>query len=170
MKKVKFTLLISIILLVVTSYLKTKFNLNINTQESKIILQNMNYKMAMGIFIVSNLFIVFISAFGTNLFLNIFVSLDLKTIKDPLMKTRIYIYYFLGHSILNFIIYIYSILNNDIASNYFVNMSNLIFYVILSYIFYVETKKILSSKKLIIFLLIIFILNSISAIWFFITN
>lgn len=170
MKRVKLALLLSTIFLVITIFLKTKFNLDIGSKESEMILDNINYNIAIVVFLLTNLFIVFISAFGTSLFLFIFANIDKKNINDPQLKSRIYLYYIIGHSILNICVFIDSIIINDIASNLFVNALNLLFFVILTCLLYIEAKNILSTKLLVTYLVLIFILNSISAIWFFITT
>jgi len=170
MKRIKLTLLLSTLFLIIIIFFKTKFNLDIDSKESEIILENINYNTAIVLFLLTNLFIVFISAFGTSLFLFIFANVDKKNIRDPQIKSHIYLYYIVGHSILNICVLIYSLTINDIANNLFVNVLNLLFFIILTYLLYIETKKILSAKLLFTYLSLIFILNSISAIWFFITT
>lgn len=153
-----FTLIMSIIL-------KIKLNFNYNPSDSKEILEIINMSVALVLFVIVNLFIVFISAFGTYFLLNLIsTTRKHKSLKNSNIKTNIYLSYLIIHTAINLLLSVYIVIFEKAVDQTLLAIISLVFYSILSILLYYITKHMLAKKELLVSIILIFFLNGIMPI------
>lgn len=173
-REVKFTLafiVFSSIILVISTVLKVKLNLHFDPVNREIILDVLSMPLALTILSLVNIFVVFISAFGTNLFLNIISNVrGSSNIQNSNLKTNIYLIYIIGHSLLNLTFVLYTVMSENSVQQMYLNLTSLFFYFILSIFIYFVAKKLFKQRELIISVVAVFFLNGFMSIIFILNN
>ncbi|WP_077595984.1 hypothetical protein [Oceanobacillus kimchii] len=161
----------STITLVVSTMLKVKLNLDFDPVNREVILKIISLPFAIIALSLVNVFVVFISAFGTNLFLNIVSNVrGSGNIQNSDFKTNIYLIYIIGHSLLNLTLVLYIVMSENPVQQMHLNLTSLLFYFILSIFIYFVADKLFKQKELLISIVTVFFLNGIMPIIFILNN
>lgn len=109
---------------------------------------NSNMKMAVMVFLIINTFLIFISALGTNIILNLVYYKIYGELKPSSRKFKIYLIYFIGYTLINLISVAYTVINKTPLDLLYINILSLTFFVILSIlIYYIELNNYKVQKR-----------------------
>lgn len=159
--KNKYRLLVStsLLFLTITTFSKIYLNLIFDPVNGKVILKILNLPTALIVLTLVNLFVIFITACGSNIFLNL-LNNKVK-LKNNKTKTHIYLVYFVGYTSVNCISLTYTLISRRVINLFQLNIISLVFFIVLSiFIFQIENN-IRGKKTALMATSIIFILNAI---------
>lgn len=165
--KNKTLILISFFILILSILIKTYLNLYYDSINTALILDYFDISVLILLItlIIVNIFIIFISAFGTNVFLNVSDYINKQgVLKNTNRKTKIYLLYFIIYSMYNFLVALYSIITQRAMGVFYVNIISLIFFGLLSCLIYYIEDEYTVKKQNLINAILIFILNGIISI------
>lgn len=139
-KRESILIVISLFVLLISIVAKIHFNLKYNPIEGEILTDILDMPNSTIIIILTiiNLFVVFISSFGTNILLNVVNSWGHTNHiqKGENLKFKIYLLYFTGYTILNGILIIYSISYKHVMNTLQLNILSILLFFIFSITIY----------------------------------
>lgn len=158
----------SFITLLISVIIKIKLNFH---YEDEIIMELTEFLSAnswLMIFVIVNIIIVFVSALGTGIFINIIGNINSGTYKD--MKKDIYTLHFCVYTLINLLLTLGSVFTQRALNLIEVNALNIMFFGFLSFVLFLLVRNWLNRNKSLRIVLYIFILNSAFPIWYIINE
>lgn len=160
--KISIPVTISLITLIFSIVIKLYSNLYFEPDSTSLVINSFGIsRIQLLIFLtLINILMIFISAFGTNIFLNLSDYINKKSsLHNINRKVKIYLLYFIGYAIFNFLITLYVAINHIVIPTFYINTISIIFFGILSFIIYLMERAFTSKRRNLINVSLIFLLN-----------
>lgn len=164
--KVKNILFFSFIFInfIMSVLIKTKLNFNYQPGEKTALLEIAPLTVWLVILCLFSLFVVFVSALCTGIFIKFFGKLESTTLET--LKLYIYIIYFGIFTMINLTSILISSFIDQGLSIFTVHMINLVFYFILTCLLFLLVFKIVTVKRALVISFSIFIINSVIPLFY----
>lgn len=152
-------LLFTLITLITSDLIKTQINFIYQSKEREALLEIASSNIWLVIFCLFTLVVVFISSLCSGIFIKFFGKLNNEILEQ--LKIYIYIIYFMTFTMINLFSALISLIINRGLTFFEVNIINLFFFFVLTFLLFLLTSKTLTTKRSLTICFTIFIINSI---------